>query len=230
MAVVGGQEYQFYRKYLFQIMQLYRNRADVRAFLEILLSLFTVAIFGVFAIKPTVVTIGGLITEIRSKTQISQQLDQKIQALAAAQQIYEQEKAKIALLETAIPTSPALEDYVKQAELLAIDHQVSIEIVSVKNVPLIGEAVLSETTVVPESEEDTVEPFPPNGQAIEATLAVSGAYQDLLAYLKDIEEARRASLMDSVSFNSVATTADEVLIMTMQKRFAYLPEKPIDTQ
>ena len=65
----------------------------------------------------------------------------------------------IALLDTAIPSRPALEDYVKQAELLAIDHNVSIEVVSIKNVPLVGDATFSEATIL-STEEETKEPFP----------------------------------------------------------------------
>src|SRR5690348_2925170 len=74
-----------YQKYLLDIMTIYKQRGDLQAYLEILLSIVAVGVFAVFAIKPTLVTIGGLITKNQTLQKTSNDLDTKIKNLGIAQ-------------------------------------------------------------------------------------------------------------------------------------------------
>jgi hypothetical protein len=57
MALGWRQGYSRYRAYFLNIYNLYKQRPDLRMFLEILLSLGAIAIFAAFAVRPTALTI-----------------------------------------------------------------------------------------------------------------------------------------------------------------------------
>jgi len=107
------------QKYIYDIVALYRRRADLRAYLELLLSIATIGVFALMALRPTVLTISNLLTEINTKEETSKQMDQKIQNLQTAQSILSQQKNNIAILASAVPTSPDLASYVRQIEGVA---------------------------------------------------------------------------------------------------------------
>src|SRR3989344_2584626 len=98
MAVRWRQDSGVYRKYLQNIVVLYQSRQDIQIFTEMLLSLGTIIIFGLFAIKPTLVTIAELITEQRAKNETIAIMDQKINNLVEAQTLFETEKDRLATL------------------------------------------------------------------------------------------------------------------------------------
>ena len=56
----------------------YEDREDIRVFIELLLTLVAVFVFSVFAIRPTLNTIGGLTQEISSKKETIDIMDKKI--------------------------------------------------------------------------------------------------------------------------------------------------------
>ena len=57
MATGWRGQYIRYRGFFLNIVDLYKKRADLRAFLEVILSISTVTIFLLFALKPTMLTI-----------------------------------------------------------------------------------------------------------------------------------------------------------------------------
>ena len=67
MALGWRGQYYRYKDYFLNIVALYKQRRDLRAFLEVILSLSTVIIFVVFALKPTALTIISLYNEIKVK-------------------------------------------------------------------------------------------------------------------------------------------------------------------
>src|SRR3972149_11044320 len=89
-----------YKSYFLNVVGSYRERADIRVYLEILLSLVTVSIFSIFALRPTLLTIAHLTREIQSKQQTLKTMEDKIGNLGQAQSLYDRERAKIALLES----------------------------------------------------------------------------------------------------------------------------------
>ncbi|MDP1710294.1 MAG: hypothetical protein Q8L28_01635, partial [bacterium] len=90
MAQGWRKEYSRYKEYFLNVVNLYKQRADLRVFLEIILSLTTITIFAIFALKPTAVTIIGLVNEIKDKENSLSGLNQKINDLKTARNIYNQ--------------------------------------------------------------------------------------------------------------------------------------------
>lgn len=221
MAVPWRSSNSFYRKYLYNYVLLYKNRADVKIFLEIILSLITVIVFGLFAIRPTFVTIATLLTEIKTKEDISLQLDQKISNISTAQELVERNQDRIALLHSAIPSIPTPHTYVRQVEGLTIKNSVKIEQLRMENVTLVGE---TKEEITPSFDEDTPDilVLPPQAGAIEFSLSASGNYLSLLAFLKDIQNARRPFVIDSFSITNVVESSQEKVVLTLTGRVPYI--------
>ena len=60
-------EYTRYRGFFLNIAQVTQKRQDVKLFLEIALTISTIVIFTIFALKPTMVTIAEVVKEIKHK-------------------------------------------------------------------------------------------------------------------------------------------------------------------
>jgi len=67
MAPAWRNSYLRHKTYFLNISSQYSKKQDVRMFMELLLSLATVSLFAVFAIRPTLITIAELYKEIQGK-------------------------------------------------------------------------------------------------------------------------------------------------------------------
>ena len=88
MAPAWRNSYLRYKTYFLNISSQYSKKADVRVFMELLLSLATVSLFAIFAIRPTLITIAELFKEIQGKKTTVAQLDEKIKNRAASSDVY----------------------------------------------------------------------------------------------------------------------------------------------
>lgn len=226
MAVIWRQEQLFYRKYLYNLILLYKNRDDVKMFLEILLSLVTVAVFGLFAIKPTAVTIASLTTEISSKGETIAIMDQKIENLAIAQQVYEQQRDTLRLLESSVPSKPDPHLYVRQIEGLITRHSLLLEGVTIEDVTLVGEEEIIEAQEITDPNLPVPVSFPPEAKSTAVTISLSGDYQKQQEFLNDLQNLRRPILIDSISFDSVVTSTEEKIVLTIKGRIPHI--RPIE--
>ena len=92
MQIGWRQKYATSRNLFTKTMASYSQKPSLKAYLEILLSLFTISILGIFAIRPTTITIGKLYNEIKAKEETIKRMDQKIQNLKNADELYTKEK------------------------------------------------------------------------------------------------------------------------------------------
>lgn len=215
----------FYRRYLYNFVLLYKKRADLKMFLEIILSLVTIIIFGIFAVRPTFVTIASLITEINSKVDISQQLDQKIANIGTAQTLVDQNREKIDRLNIAIPDSPTPQTYIRQIEGLVTKNSVLLEQLRMEDIALVGQEATDETLPtepIDETETITSLVLPPTAAEINISLSVSGSYLSLLSFLKDVQNTRRPLVIDTFLVNSVIENRGQKLVLTINGRIPYI--------
>lgn len=215
-----------YKSFFLNMMTQYKERSDWKVYLEILLSLVTVSIFSVFALRPTILTIAELIKQIEEKKSTVAQMDKKIQDLGKAQTLVDRESANIFLLtETVIPKTPNSDIFSRQLEALSSKHQVPIT-----NFRL-GEAVIKgvskETT---ESEDETNEEsieleneFNKMEFSINTPISVE-QYESLLSFLRDFENLRMPSKIDTleVSVSNEEDVANRNLILILEGELPYL--------
>jgi len=107
MAVDYRLDYQRYQRYYLNLKRFYQKPvAKVSIF--VVISFMTVSFFSVFAIKPTLTTIGQLVKEIEDKGEINTKMDSKLADLARAQAEYGQIRNEVDLVWRAIPDRPEM--------------------------------------------------------------------------------------------------------------------------
>lgn len=218
MAIGWRNQYTRYREFYLNIVNLYKQKADLRAFLEIILSLTTIIIFALFALKPTALTIIALVREINEKKTTLTALTQKVQDLETAGQVYVQNQDVIPLIAQSIGTAPAPQDISKQTLALAAKDSVEIMGLSVGQVILIGK----EPAKKGKSE---FKPLPNNASEMAFSISVRGDYPALMSYIKDFENLRLVSKIDILAINSSNTDKGRVIVAVISGRLPYLGDK-----
>ncbi len=190
-----------YQKYLLDIAALYQTRPDIKAYLELLLSIFTITLFAIFAIRPTLVTVGTLLTEINAKKGTLQELTEKANNLAIAQNLLQEQRENIDLLNKAIPSSAEPESYVRQIEGIALKDNVVITSTKTGEIPL----------VTPQNQTQQ----PSNSFEISIS-AKSPSYKEISDFAKDVENLLRPASPQTVSeiLNEAIESKDFILNYT----------------
>lgn len=169
----------------FSLDQFYSKPIAVVSF-ELLLSIGLVIFLGVFAIKPTLTTMSDLIKEIEDKTELRDQLDKKIAALATAQTEYIALENRLPVLDEAIPSQPGLIKSLKIIEKLAGESNVVIESISASTIPDEAPADVSAASLVRV-------PLP-------ISVTVTGDYVSIRAFVEALRNVRRSYVVDTVAF------------------------------
>ena len=219
MAPAWRNSYLRYKTYFLNISSQYSKREDVRAYLELLLSLATVSIFAIFAIRPTLITIAQLFKEIEAKKATVAQLDQKINDLSSAQKIYDEEKNNIALLEIAVPKNPNPDSLVLQMEGAIGQNNVEVLAINVGGATLLGTPKEAATT--------KTAPLPEGASSLGLSLSFSSDYPALASLISDLERLRRPVKIDNLNISSSVTAEGQELILVVNGRTPYLRDEVV---
>ena len=209
-----GQYYR-YRGYFLDILNLYKKRSDLRAFVEVILSLSTITIFLVFALKPTALTIISLVKEIKGKQIMISGLNQKISDLSKAQTLFAQNQDSIPNIDIAVETKPEPDTVSKQIIGLSAKNSVNILGLSIGQVTLIGKPVLVNAV-------SGSKPLPGNAQEMSVSINIQGDYLNMLSFISDLENLRIASKIDLVGFNSSELNGVKVINLLVSARVPFL--------
>ncbi|HQM15604.1 MAG TPA: hypothetical protein PLM16_00120 [Candidatus Woesebacteria bacterium] len=194
------------RKELFTTLAKFYRRPVAKISLELFFSIAAVIFFTVFAIKPTLQTIAELITEIEEKQKLDEQLQQKIVALATAQEEYQRYSSQIKLLDQAIPSQPQLIESIKVLEKLATDNKVIISSLLVSEIP--EEIAVDSTQTL-------------NRVDLYLSLKVIGDYPALKNYIQQLHQYRRAMVVEEISFVVEDLAVNQQLRANLSIRLPY---------
>lgn len=198
------QSKQIYRKYLAEMSQVYTQREDIRMFVELVLTLGAIFVFTIFAIRPTLKTIGGLSQQISSKKETIATMDQKIENIQIAQKNFSDESGRLALLEQAVPENPDNTKYFKQIELLAKESGANIFSMNMEQSPIKGTELSAE-----------------GEKSINYSLTANGSFESVTSFLSKIESMRRGTIF----VTSLMSTDDEStsggILMTITGQIPY---------
>lgn len=217
-AINARSQYLRYSRYFRRLTDAYTNVPVVRASVELLLTLFTISFFAIFALRPTINTISDLVSQIRSQEEIKTKLEQKITNLSKAQELWTREKTKVSLIEQAIGKTPEPDVYIKQVERLAISKGLSINFLKVDEVVLKGKIKNGEKDNSQAGGKKTK-----NSQAIDTTVSLAGSYGSLFSFLEGLENLRRTIEATSISFVSTKTPgqSQNTLVLTISSEVPY---------
>ena len=180
MALEWQTEFYRYRRYF----RRFYTQKKVRVYTEIVLSFLTTAFFLFFAIKPTLLTITGLIKEIKDKKLVVQKLEEKINNLNLARDKYFALQEKFPLIDQALPKDSQISLFVRQLEVLAVKNGVSLETIQYSPISFRGEDNGIKTSA----------------STIEFKMSFRGNYQNLRNFLLSLNSFRRIIQVEGFGF------------------------------
>lgn len=204
MALGWRKDYLRYKSYYLNILNLYKRKEDLRMFLEIILSLFAISFFSIFAIRPTFLTISTLLKEINSKKETVTKMDTKIKNLQTAQKILDQESLRIPILELSVPAFPQPQRFVHQIEGIAMAAQVQVLGIRVDETPLKGDTPVKDQEMM--------------GFSVSAT----GSFQGLFSFLKNLENLRSPVKIDILGISLAKQEQGNILTLVVTGKVPYL--------
>ena len=207
MALGWRKDYIRYQGFFLNVYSAYKNRQDVKVFMELLLTLGTIAILVVFALRPTIITIIELVNQINAKEELIAKMDQKIQNLATAQSLYAKESKRIGLLNFAIPTSPNPDKLMQQLQGVTAKNAVAVTSISIGEVELLGDDVSFS-----KKRSRGVE-LPEGAKSVDFSINAAGDYNLVKAFLSDLEKTLRPTV-----FNSFTIIASDDGVFTLSTR------------
>jgi len=213
-------QYTRYKSYMLNTVTQYKERQDVKTYLEILLSLATVSAFAIFALRPTLLTIAGLLKDIQSKEETIATMDAKTEDLAQANSLYTSYKEKIVLLSESIPDESEPEVLIRQLEGLVAKHPASVNSVGIDNVLLVGKQIASPQA--PTRNAKNTSTFPANATPVAFSINFTGNYSVLADLISDLEKMRRPTSIDTLNFTlKQQKNEEDQLILTINGRVPY---------
>lgn len=198
-----------YHRYFTNLARFYHQK-KVRVYTGTVLSIFTIAFFLLFAIKPAVVTIAGLVKKINDQKLVSEKLEKKVQALTQARKNYLAIQADLNLVEQALPTKPEISYFLKELE--ALTRQAGITL----NTAQFGQIDLKEKKAITQK----------TPKEIGFNLTTSADYQKLKNFLQILGSLRRTVLINAFGFTTSKKEEGEAkpLGLAVQANVYYLAE------
>jgi len=166
--------------------QFYSNPV-AKASTELFLTVGLVLFLGVFAIKPTLITMSDLLKEIDTKKELDASLTKKIAALQTAQNQYLTIESDLSILEEAIPEQPEIIFATKIIEKVAADSKVVINSLSIADLPDDSEPGLPFTQKTK--------------QALDISIRISGDYPSIREFVENLRNSRKSFVVESVVFS-----------------------------
>lgn len=206
-----------YGGYLRNVQQIYEKEPVLRASLQVILSIFAVAFFAFFAIRPTLSTISTLIRKIEDQRKVDQQLDSKIQQLSRAEEnlaIYGQELE--GLLKAAVPEEPEVDRLARLLEAVSIESGAYITSLAVQESPLVGDNVVLEATK--ESEGDD--------KFVTFAFSIGGTQEEIRKFIEGLQKLERQTLIANVTIDLPGASQKGSFILKADGKATvyYLPE------
>ena len=187
-------------------------------FLEIFLSLVTISFFGVFALRPTFLTVTELLRQVRTKEETIIKMDTKIKNLQVAQNILNQESFRIPVLNLSVPAFPQPQAFVRQIEGIASLSQVQILGINVEETQLKG------PTVLKDQKQKTTSNFPTDSNSMGFSVSTTGSFQNLFSFLKNLENLRNPVGIDVLGITLSKKEQGNVLTLVVTGKIPYLGE------
>lgn len=209
-----------YRKNLSRYRRLYDQRIDpfvkskhATAYSMIIFSIFTIAFFGMFAIRPTLKTIIELKRQIEDSKQINETLRKKIDALVTAQEEFQFIKDFLPAINEALPEQPNIAKVLTKIEDLANQNQATISALQVQSISFKN---------TPADEGKKAKTIVPQPTSIDISLKLAGTYRQLSSFLQGLFTMRREVDTTSLELTPETTGANATLKLLLKINTYYL--------
>lgn len=159
----------------------YRENEQIWAYTETALTIFLVAAFVFFAIRPAVITVTGLLSEIKAKEELVLKIRKKINSVVQAQDSYAQVQSRHKILEAFLPDDPRYTHTAAQVRGVSQDSNLNISRISFtikdenQKSQDLSKAKIVQSNIVP----------------VTFSTSTAAEYQDFLVFLNQLLENRR---------------------------------------
>ncbi|OGV91591.1 hypothetical protein A2783_04160 [Microgenomates group bacterium RIFCSPHIGHO2_01_FULL_45_11] len=197
-----------FKKRLGYIRSLYQ-KPIVKVSTALLLTIFTIIFFAIFAIRPTLTTIAQLLRKIEDQGTIKSKLDQKVAALATAHAEYLTIEPQLPLIDTAIPQEAELGLLARQIEGTASSLGIALQKVTLES--LLPSSITAPSTKFSE---------------IPVMVETTAPYETLQEFLNRLLKLPRVSSVEIVSLTKegVETTVNPPVNIKIRVKTFFLPQ------
>lgn len=145
-----------------------------------ILTFLALALFGIFAINPTLSTITQLHRQLADKIEVKQKLDEKIRNISILQNLFLDIQKDIPAVEEALPQKPNAPYLLGQLNSIAQENNISLSQIQISTVPL---------TVPPD---DRVTTF-------SFTVKAEGTRENITNFIKELSDFNRIVVLSEIS-------------------------------
>ncbi|MBI2028979.1 type 4a pilus biogenesis protein PilO [Candidatus Gottesmanbacteria bacterium] len=196
-----------YRKYYAQNVVPFIKSKHATAYSMIILSLFTISFFGMFAIRPTLTTITELKRQIDDSKQLNEALQNKINQVIAAQEQYQLIKDFVPAINNALPNRPELASLLRDIENIASEKGATLSAIQVNSITYLPQSTQSGSLqTVAENEQPII---------IDMTIKLNGTYEQTSAFLQKLLSIRRTVTAQTMELAASSEEASLNLVLKL---------------
>jgi Tfp pilus assembly protein PilO len=201
-----------YRTYL----QMVKSQPLWTASLWVILSLILLIVLLVMALRPTLVTISGLLGQIQQQKEISTRLDNKITLVQRAITEMNSVKNNLPSLEKALPKNANWNEIATLLSQIATSSGLTTSDLIIDKIPMLPNEPIITTG------QKYVPQVPLGVIPIRFSLSLTGGYTQMRKAVSDLESVGRIVMITSIE---IYTDKKGNQIMDLSGKFGYLPDQ-----
>ncbi len=194
-------------KYLAYIHSLPSFKEEkMQSYATLILTLFAISLFGMFAIAPTLTTIVSLRKTLADNVFLNEQLQTKISAMSKLQQAYSQLSPQLPLLYAAVPKTPESSKLTGKIRAVAVKSGVTLIQLRINSINVA-----------------TAKKVPSALTPIQLTIAVKGQPSDLKTFADSLSSIDRLITITALNYSTLKTQTGITNQLTLQANAYYRP-------
>lgn len=207
--------YPRFRYYYRSLVPIF-EKPQLIAYVLLSLSFFTMAFFGIFAIRPTLATIAQLRKRIEDQQVVNTRMEEKINQLRIADVAYQNTRPDLDAIFEALPNTPQAATLLGKLNRTLIENNIDIVILQFSQIPLRSPTASA------------------SASSIGFSLTGKASYKDMLAFIDLLFRTDRVITIDSVdisptilsgqSFTGFPPITSDILTILIAGKSYVLPE------
>lgn len=181
------------------------NNKNTKSYLAVTLSLFSLSFFGLFAIRPTLITAVSLNKSVADLKKLNVEYENKISSIILAQTQYEEIRNSIPLVDSALPQDASFNQLANALEDFATRSNIILKQVQIDKAP--------------------VSLLPPSGKvtAMSFSLLATGSYPSISDYFQHLLNWKRLITIDKFELAKEGSTQSATLRLSLKGNTYYEP-------
>jgi len=198
--------YQRYSSYFQRASALYQ-RPQIKASLEIIMSVFAVTLLTLLAIRPTVTNIATLQKKIEDQEVVLKKADVKLAQLIKAEGQLSEYRGQLQFFSDAVPGSFDYFNIAKRIEIVARNNGLTVSTMRLPGSIFYGGSVIEGLTA--DKAKGVVVPDTDGVTTIGVSFAVSGSQSQVFGFLKEIENMDMLAVIQNINIGKILLTSKQ---------------------